>query len=143
MPEIDDGLDVTPAGVLRMTASGQQYLLRRPKIGEMRRLEEELRTIGADQRAELDAARDEGRDPVPVDDRVLAWVRDAVATLERSGKTLPDDDDELPGWMLNPAFPSELRALWRSTPWTAGANPTTRLTSAVQALQAAQAVGQT
>lgn len=136
MPTPDDGLDVTPSGALRMTAAGTVYHLRRPTIGEMRRLEEDLRTIGADQRAELDAAKAEGRDPESFDGRIVGWVRDAVATLERDGKTLPDDDDDLPGWMLNPTLPSELRTLWRSTPWTAGANPTTRLTSAVQALQA-------
>lgn len=128
----EDGISVTPAGVLRLVVDDVEYLLRRPKVGQMRYLEESIRAIGEAQRVELEAAAAEERDPRSFDGDLLGWLRDVVRTLDRNGRELPESDDDLPSWMLNARLAADIRIHWQTVPWAAGANPTDRLTSAVR-----------
>jgi hypothetical protein len=119
-----DEFNAQSNGKLRLIVDGENYLLRRPKIGELRELEEAITEIGAAERAELVAAAAEERAARDFTQEILAWWRRVVTLLEESGKTLPDVDDDLPAWMLNATLLGDARVVWREVPYGPGGQPT-------------------
>lgn len=119
----DDGDQITarPNGTIDLTLNGDTYTLRRPTIGELRKMEEALDDAAADERA----ARDEGR---TFDDTqaLTEWWRDVFAML--GDDTLNDvADDDLPPWLPTAALIVEVRTHWRTVPWGPGGQPTKRI----------------
>jgi len=155
----DDGVEITATGLIHLRLDGADYWLRRPKIGEMKRLEEQIvgaaklqtdritrladkvkqATVIAETAAAADASDGEASatevgaevaevvaaaeaaesDMDAIVTALLEAWREVVRTLERDGRTLPDDDDELPPWLANFDLFGDVRKAWRRLPWLA------------------------
>jgi len=155
----DDGVEITGTGLVHLRLDGVDYWLRRPKIGEMKRLEElivgaaKLQTdritrladkvqeataaaeaanaehggddaavaseVGPNAAAVVEAAEAAEADMAAIEQALLSAWREVVQTLERDGKTLPDDDDDLPPWLANFDLFGAVRKAWRRLPWLA------------------------
>lgn len=137
-----DGLDLThPSGTAAVVIDGVRRRLRRPKVGEFRRLRELLqenqdeayamsnRLLGVqkaiddsdtpENTARLEEARKLQRElNALTEDRNLAWVRQAVEVLSDSPLTL--DDDDLPVWMASGETVTQLLQYWRTVPLAHG-----------------------
>lgn len=121
-----DEIEIKASGEIRLRIEGESYLLRRPKVGELRRLEEIVDRLAEDERAERVAAKAEERTARSFAPEILAWWQDVVETLESKDRTLPDDHDELPAWLANPQLLGDLRVCWREVPWAPGGQPQKR-----------------
>lgn len=120
----NDEIEIKKDGQIRLRIDGESYLLRRPKIGELRRLEEATDALAVQERDEKIAAKAEERPPRPMTDEILDWWRDVVETLEQKDQTLPVDNDDLPAWLASPQLLGDARLTWRTVPWGPGGQPT-------------------
>lgn len=122
-----DTVEFTDAGLLKVLIDDQTYTLRRPKIGELRALDEAWTAIGdaqTERQRMLAGLDDTARKEVPPHDFApdfIAWYRQAFDLL--SDTPLPESDDDLPGWFVGAEAGNEIRPKWKSVPWVAGAKP--------------------
>lgn len=121
-PQRDNGpaeqVEFLKNGTVALTFGGVRRILRRPTIGEERRLVEALEE--AQERLTVD--------PRPSEDEaagiVLGWWRAVFDVLCPDDVPLPDDDGDLPPWFLTGDLIAEVRRGWRSVPWGPGGSPT-------------------
>lgn len=143
----EEGFEITQTGLVHMRIDSVDYWLRRPKIGQMREIEDAFvaassgqldlvqqlasdtiaattdEQIDADPEAAVAAATDAVEQAKAAAERILAaalnaW-RLAVDMLERDGKKLPAEDDEMPPWLGTFATSNAMRQGWRRIPWLA------------------------
>lgn len=122
-----DEFDIQADGKVRIIIDGTNYLLRRPKIGEARVLEEAIKDVGTREQEEIEAAKKEDRPRESFESDVLDWWRLVVETLEKNDKRLPDDNDELPMWLTNNQLITNIELGWRTVPWGPGGQPAQNL----------------
>jgi hypothetical protein len=115
MAKVKEGVELLPSGEVRMVVDGAALTLRRPKIGEMRDLWEALDAITAMERA---AAESGETGPLVGAVETAGWWREVVATL--SDGSIPDDDDDLPVWLLSGKLIGKVLAHWREVPYLPG-----------------------
>jgi len=146
-PTPEEGLEITDTGLVHLRIDSVDYWLRRPKIGEMRIIEDafvdasEMHLASAQRLASaisgaadddpdvdgvadqvdgmIEATRDAATETDAVVHAVLEAWRLTVRTLERERRTLPDDDDDLPPWLANFTTSNAMRTGWRRLPWLA------------------------
>jgi hypothetical protein len=113
-------LSLLPSGLIRMFIDGEDYLLRRPRGGEFKKLAErlaELREEDERRATEINADPEKLRRVLyqgqHADDLVLDWVKDVFGML--CEKALPADAD-MPPWFENAVLPSRFLAHWREIP---------------------------
>lgn len=141
----DDLLKYEDNGTITCSVGGTRYRLRRPKVGELRRLwegweegnddtiahiEERAAEVAAldkildgdDTIAKLDARKE--RRGIQTEIRFAnqavwaGWARDAFATLG-DGK-LPDDDEQLEPWLLTATTGLDFIRHWQKVPKASG-----------------------
>lgn len=141
MASDDDRFEPKPAGRIAARIRGNDYNLRRPTIGETRQWVEALEQLQAERREALNAAGDE-YDRQPFEAALIDWWRDVFRTLD-TGKhegELPEDDADMPPWLLAGDLIVETRAHWAAVPWGPGGSPTQR--QAAQQAKATEATRQ-
>jgi hypothetical protein len=132
---LEDSVEFTTGGLLRINIAGTKITLRRPRIGELADLTEAWNEIIAFAHPQANADEEV---EVPADEelraRIVEWYRLAVGTLADKPKELPAEDRDLPVWMQQSDVARELLSEggWRGTPWVAGARPSERVASATQ-----------
>lgn len=128
----DEGVVLAPDGTIVFAFGADDvYTLRRPKIGEYKKLRERLMELASRDEATLRAWRkavaaanstldDDGVgaaiDPSPgleLELSVIEWWGDVFAVL--SDRPLPPGD-EVPVWLTEPTLASEVTAHWRTRP---------------------------
>jgi hypothetical protein len=165
-PVPEDRWEPQSNGTIKAVIGGERFRLRRPTIGEQREFVERLEEIADEQtqfnekvRAAADAAAAGDPDPNGLtaatlrserraaerhaEEALLGWWRRVISTLETDGATLPEDDDDLPSWLLGPQLTAETRRVWLQIPWGPGGSPsqqeaakaTRQLQGALSALQ--------
>lgn len=134
----DEVIDYKPDGTIRLISGTTQLRLRRPKNGARRELEElwqrtvETETegkrrvdeMGVDDEDALKVAQKENR--VEVHASIFDWWREVARMLDDRGGKFPDDDDEMPTWLLNVETITEAFSHWASVPWVPGHRPSVR-----------------
>ena len=144
----EDKFELLRSGGFDITANGTRYRCGRPTIGEQRRFVEQLLEVQRAERLSM------GRDPdtneaMPADwepdedtptaddvnHLVLDWWRLVVSTLSDGG-ALPNDDDELPAWLLHRDLIAEVRQQWLTIPWVPGGSPEDRAAAELKAAEA-------
>ena len=114
-----DAVDMPRDGTCKVTIGKDRFVLRQPKLGEMRKLrelyDEMIETFRTAQAENLQNALDPKHKKKKIDDdaMVLGWVREAFTML--SDTELPLDDD-LPSWIVDGRFPKDLIEHWRTNP---------------------------
>ncbi len=140
-------LTLEPNGTITCWVGETRHKLRRPTVGDLRRLWEgwEDTAVAVDRVDETDSARidtlakksdDPGSTPAKraearaqrhelvrgnrAEKQTLwaKWIRDVFATL--SGETLPDDDDDLEPWMLTVSVGADFLRHWQTVPKASG-----------------------
>ena len=119
-----DEINIQKSGEIRLIIDGENYHLRRPKVGELRELEEAVDQLAEQERDERAKAKAEARTARSYTPEILAWWRSVIVLLAKKSDALPDDDDDLPSWLANPTLLGDLRVAWRTVPWGPGGRPT-------------------
>jgi len=141
--ERDDEVAITDDGQIHLVVAGAEYWLKRPTIGVMRDLEERVVSlaqadvevaqrlakavkaaaaqVAADNDAEINLDDDKGASDRL--DALLAWWQDVVAALDRRGRHLPDEVDDLPAWLASWDLVRDVRQAWRAVPYRPGGRP--------------------
>lgn len=146
---------LAPNGTAVITIGTKAFRLRRPKVGEFRRLREsffamseEVQDVAADtlERIEPISAQLEelsDKSDLDPDDRTLrrdlrrqasklvaeqrdrfeslrfGWIREVFDELSENGH-LPEEDDDLEPWLIDPRFQAELVKHWQTRPLARG-----------------------
>lgn len=137
---VPDGFDLVNNGTARLTVGSEVWRLRRPKLGEFRKLRELLRDRD-DERTALLARQEAGERPdkdAPADEKAayslavaqrsrelvdavealnVAWVTEALRTL---ADREPPAVDDWPAGMETEEFIGALVAHWRTVPLRSG-----------------------
>lgn len=136
--EDDERFEPRPNGTIKMVFGADEFVLRRPRVGQMREFDERL-TEMADAQKTNNALGDD-RD-LGLDERLfLSWWRDVVAALDRNGGVFPPDED-CPPWLISAPLVTETKNHWRSVPWGPGGSPMQRAAKELQPLL--RSLGQT
>lgn len=138
-----DKLEMVKDGTVRAFVDGKRYVMRRPKIGEYRKLRELAQGMDdamlevAKRQIEINAEREAATAAndeekltelrgllrglaVKAEDLRLGWLGEAQTLL--GDKPLPPAD-ELPAFFLDPKLPADLLEHWRDRPLAPGAGP--------------------
>lgn len=113
-----DNCEFLPDGQVRLTFSGVARTLRRPTIGQLKRLNNSLMDLAKAQTAPVNPT------DVNVDEVMngtLAWWGEVIDDL-RSEDDLPApaDHDDFPSWMMNGELMVKIQSHWREVPWDSG-----------------------
>lgn len=140
-PQVPDGFELIKDGTARLVIDGEVWRLRRPKVGEFRKLRELLQerddehvrvmaqavadTSNVETKAEEDkvertlAARAQQRQvALAVEDLNIGWVSEALRTLVMDKE--PPPVDEWPSGMETLGFITTLIDHWRTVPLARG-----------------------
>lgn len=139
----DDGYSLLPDGRTRITLDSEDWLIRRPKIGEYRKLRERLwdlqdqkvtitarhRDIAAERAKELKGeseavqaldVRKRSRDlTAELEELNEQWIRETFDLL--GDRPAPEAIDDWPTWLRESDFISTLVEHWRAVPLASGA----------------------
>jgi len=118
MAKTKEGVDLLDDGQVRMAFDGRAVTLRRPKIGELRRLYEGVEAIAAAEQAE--AEKGARLSYLAGVDEVADWWRAVFDALAPDGTSLPDDVDDWPVWLLSGSLMGQVLAHWREVPYLSG-----------------------
>lgn len=108
-----DGVDMISDGRIKLVIDGEIITLRRPKIKQLRRLYDLLTEIDEAQKgvtgvgAQLKAA-----------EQAAMYWRTCVEML--GDKPLPEEDDDLPVWLLSVELIVKAENHWRAVPYLSG-----------------------
>lgn len=105
--------DLRPNGKVWFRAAGQEYLCRRPTVGELGKVLELRADMGARERDELKKKPTAGQHMIFTARLLAEWAHDSLGMLE--DRPMPAVD-ELPGWASSPELPDKLIAHWQSVP---------------------------
>lgn len=127
---MNEGLSLKDDGTAALVIDGRALVIRRPKLGEFRKIRERLYeaqdanmqqvesptddTDAEARRAFLVALRAEGE---AAENRYLEWLAEALTVL--GVNDVPARDD-LPAWAAMPTLASQLMAHWRDVPLASG-----------------------
>lgn len=136
-----DHINMRANGTIRIVLDGEDYQLRRPKLGEYRRFREWFQRETDDAMAALEdspvpdveadpaaaakasaeqlAALKELLSPKARREResdIFGWWREVVHVLSDAEHKLPDDDDELPAWILDKDLIRDVLNHWTERP---------------------------
>ena len=141
----DEPLTLKPDGTIACSVGQTSYKLRRPNVGELRRLWEaweeasddtiahrqthadaleavEETLAGDDTEAKKDARKDHRRIKADIraSDHAIwaAWIRDVFDTLGK--QKLPESDDDLEPWLLTLNTGVRFLQHWQATPLASG-----------------------
>lgn len=98
-----DDFTTNADGTVTFVFDDQHFVLRRPKLGEYRKLIESLTVAGGEAKGDVTKQFD----------AVAGWFQQIFETL--GDKTLPPIDD-LPAWLLGAEVAQELIAHWQLVP---------------------------
>jgi hypothetical protein len=113
-----DNCEFVSDGQVRLTFGGVSRTLRRPTIGQLKRLNNSLMDLAKTQTAPAN--------PVDVDvDEVmngtLAWWAEVIDDLRlEDDLPAPADRDDFPSWMMNGELMVKIQSHWREVPWDSG-----------------------
>lgn len=124
-----DEIELLDDGRINLRVDGAEFVLRNPKLGEMKRFDQALNDIARRQGEANDKKMQdpEGFEMPDFVGEVADWVRDVVATLNTTDAELPAENDEFPTWLVQSKLQGELRMAWREVPWGPGGAPTQRM----------------
>jgi len=113
-----DNCEFISDGQVRLTFGGVPRTLRRPTIGQLKRLNNSLMDLAKNQTPSENPA------DVDIDEvmnATLGWWSEVIDDL-RSEEDLPApaDHDDFPSWMMNGELMVKLQAHWREVPWDSG-----------------------
>jgi hypothetical protein len=106
-----EGVELLSDGRVKLIIDGDALILRRPKIGELRRFVESLETLTA-------ATPEAKRSFMAGAEDVADWWKTIVAEL--SDGSIATDVDDLPVWLLAGDLMAQVIAHWREVPFLSG-----------------------
>lgn len=110
----EDGFELVADGTVVFQLSEKSTIkLRRPSLGEYRKLVEQVEQMQEDAAAII-TSKNGALTVDKLSDLLLEWVRLAVSLLG-SPEELPPED-ELPAWILNADLTRDLVAHWQKVP---------------------------
>ena len=134
----DEVIDYKTDGTIRIISGSVQLRIKRPIAGQFRELNEAWSRVVETERDAIAAL-----DLAPTDDEeaqvsarrakddavhgaIYDWWREVARMLDERGGKFPDDDDEMPIWLLNVETVNEAFGHWKSVPWVPGRRPSVR-----------------
>lgn len=142
-PYPEDEVQFQTNGTIRFRIEGENHVLRRPTVGELRAYVRLWNEYEAARNAAAAAANADGPaadspdewEPEPFDTELwergwMDWWRkvfdgdDELKGLDRSAASLPDEFEDCPQWLLNIDLVTETFGHWRTVPWVGGTSPT-------------------
>jgi hypothetical protein len=115
----DEGLTLNPNGTIDVTLGEKSYRLRRPNFGELRRLWEAW-DEAAEKHDSLIADADKRDDRTLRVGRAEAWLAFQRVVFDTISEPLPEDGDEVAGWLLTASVGSQFLAHWQAVPKASG-----------------------
>lgn len=109
---MSEALDLLPDGRVRLSLEDSVITLRRPNLGELRKLRGRIDELVVEARAAREAGADRDQSA-----ELLTWAVEAFAML---GDGQLPSNDELPPWFESPELSVKLIGHWRTVPWGPG-----------------------
>jgi len=110
---VQDGVELLSDGRIRLVVDGESVVLRRPKIKELRRLQDLLMDVINAERESKGLA-----EQLAVQEGIATYWSEAIAMLGDGGE-LPDADD-LPVWLVSAVLINDAQTHWREVPYLSG-----------------------